>query len=80
MIAIAGVDSGYIEETLHDDFTFVSSANTHDLSEDGRTLTISFQNRASVSYVVRAPEQARAYTGAYTFLPRGQAKGHRGYR
>jgi hypothetical protein len=62
MIAIAGVDSGYIEETLHDDFTFVSSANTHDLSEDGRTLTISFQNRASVSYVVRAPEQARAYT------------------
>ena len=61
-IAISGVDSGYIQETLHDDFTFVSSANTHDLSEDGRTLTISFQNRASVSYVVRAPEQARAYT------------------
>ena len=61
-IAISGVDSGYIQETLHEDFTFVSSANTHDLSEDGRTLTISFQNRASVSYVVRAPEQARAYT------------------
>ena len=31
-IAISGVDSGYIQETLHDDFTFVSSANTHDLS------------------------------------------------
>ena len=68
-IAISGVDSGYIQETLHDDFTFVSSANTHDLSEDGRTLTISFQNRASVSYVVRAPEQA----GAYTF-PGGRLK------
>ena len=68
-IAISGVDSGYIQETLHDDFTFVSSANTHDLSEDGRTLTISFQNRASVSYVVRAPQQA----GAYTF-PGGRLK------
>jgi hypothetical protein len=75
MIAIAGVDSGYIEETLHDDFTFVSSANTHDLSEDGRTLTISFQNRASVSYVVRAPERADTYTQAraYTF-PGGRLK------
>ena len=31
-IAISGVETGYIEETLHDDFTFVSSANTHDLS------------------------------------------------
>ena len=61
-IAISGVDSGYIQETLHDDFTFVSSANTHNLSEDGRTLTISFQNRASVSYVVRAPERADTYT------------------
>ena len=68
-IAISGVDSGYIQETLHDDFTFVSSANTHDLSEDGRTLTISFQSRASVSYVVRAPQQA----GAYTF-PGGKLK------
>ena len=66
-IAISGVDSGYIQETLHDDFTFVSSANTHQL--DGRTLTISFQSRASVSYVVRAPEQA----GAYTF-PGGRLK------
>ena len=66
-IAISGVDSGYIQETLHDDFTFVSSANTHQL--DGRTLTISFQSRASVSYVVRAPQQA----GAYTF-PGGKLK------
>ena len=66
-IAISGVETGYIEETLHDDFTFVSSANTHQL--DGRTLTISFQSRASVSYVVRAPQQA----GAYTF-PGGKLK------
>ena len=68
-IAISGVETGYIEETLHDDFTFVSSANTHSLSEDGRTLTIGFQSRASVSYVVRAPQQA----GAYTF-PGGKLK------
>ena len=66
-IAISGVETGYIEETLHDHFTFVSSANTHQL--DGRTLTINFQSRASVSYVVRAPQQA----GAYTF-PGGKLK------
>ena len=53
-ITVSRCDGAVVTETLPTDFTFVSSS-PRTQPGDGRTLTISFQSRASVVLTRTAP-------------------------